>query len=576
MRVCDGVSYAHRHLIVHRDLKPSNIIVDASGRPKLLDFGIAKLLDETGDATQTVERLLTPNYASPEQLGGVSQTTATDVYSLGAVLYKLVTGRSPHETDAATATAISVITGTWHIVPPSRLNPAIPGDIDFIVQKALRTEPEERYASVDALANDVMACLEWRAVEARSGDVWYRSRKLLRRYWVPLAATALVIVSLSTGLYVANRQRLIAERRFAQLRQLSNRVIDLDREIRTLPGSVAARGRLVAASLEYLEGLSQEARGNLDLAQEVADGYWRMARIQGVNAEYNLGQPAKADDSLKKADSLIETVLATRPNSRGALFRSAVIAHDRMILTDNEQRRPVTELHARKSAARLEEFLRHDDPQDPVRLDGFLRPGDARQSEADGASNLFANIANAFVNMHLYADAARFARRSVAIAQSVPSAQLNEAAGLSILANALRYQGDVETAVSTIRQARRISEQVNYPSDTARLFARYGLMLREARILGEAEAVNFGQPAEAIGILQEALDLTEAAVQKDASDSASRNRVGTTARELGRILNARDPQRALAVYDLGIQRLSEIRNSLKARREVATLLARSS
>jgi serine/threonine protein kinase len=86
LRVCEGVSHAHGHLIIHRDLKPANILVDASGQPKLLDFGIAKLLDETGDATQTVERLLTPNYASPEQVRGDSQTTATDVYSLGAVL----------------------------------------------------------------------------------------------------------------------------------------------------------------------------------------------------------------------------------------------------------------------------------------------------------------------------------------------------------------------------------------------------------------------------------------------------------------------------------------------------------
>src|SRR5205807_4655561 len=96
LRVCEGVSYAHQRLIIHRDLKPSNILVDASGQPKLLDFGIAKLLDENGDPTQTVERLLTPNYASPEQLRGSGQTTATDIYSLGAVLYKLLTGRSPH------------------------------------------------------------------------------------------------------------------------------------------------------------------------------------------------------------------------------------------------------------------------------------------------------------------------------------------------------------------------------------------------------------------------------------------------------------------------------------------------
>src|SRR5439155_64042 len=97
LKICEGVAHAHRHLIIHRDLKPSNILVDPSGQPKLLDFGIAKLLDETSDQTKTVERLLTPGYASPDQMRGGIQTTATDVYSLGAVLDKMLTGRSPHE-----------------------------------------------------------------------------------------------------------------------------------------------------------------------------------------------------------------------------------------------------------------------------------------------------------------------------------------------------------------------------------------------------------------------------------------------------------------------------------------------
>src|SRR5690242_14891751 len=115
LQVCDGVAHAHRHLIIHRDLKPSNILVSPAGQPKLLDFGIAKLLDETADQTATVERMLTPSYASPEQLRGSVQTTMTDVYSLGAVLYKLLTGRSPHESEAGASQAIEVIAGTQDI-----------------------------------------------------------------------------------------------------------------------------------------------------------------------------------------------------------------------------------------------------------------------------------------------------------------------------------------------------------------------------------------------------------------------------------------------------------------------------
>src|SRR5262249_54497644 len=152
-------AHAHRHLIIHRDLKPSNILVDRSGRPKLLDFGIAKLLTESGDTTQLAERLLTPNYASPEQLRGESQSTATDVYSLGAVLYRLLTGTTLRDQGCGN--------GSKEVVPPSRVSPALARDLDCVVAKALRPDPEERYGSVEELAADLRAVLGRRPVAAR-------------------------------------------------------------------------------------------------------------------------------------------------------------------------------------------------------------------------------------------------------------------------------------------------------------------------------------------------------------------------------------------------------------------------
>src|SRR5262249_41249316 len=154
------------HLIIHRDLKPSNILVDGTGQPKLLDFGLAKLLDEGGDLTGTAEQLMTPDYASPEQLRGEAQSTATDVYSLGAVLYKILTGVSPRENARRAPQG--------PITAASRVNPEAPRDLDYVLLKALRPEPEERYGSVDELAGDVRAVLAWRPVTARGGDIWYR------------------------------------------------------------------------------------------------------------------------------------------------------------------------------------------------------------------------------------------------------------------------------------------------------------------------------------------------------------------------------------------------------------------
>ena len=172
--ICAAISHAHSHSIIHRDLKPSNILVDSRGAPKLLDFGIAKGLAEPGDRTGTVDRLLTPTYASPEQIRGDVQTIATDVFSLGAVLYKLITGRSPREEHAA---------GTReqpeeNITPPSRLNRDLPRDLDYIVLKALRDEPSARYASVERLAEDIRSLLDSRPVEARCGNNVYRIRKV--------------------------------------------------------------------------------------------------------------------------------------------------------------------------------------------------------------------------------------------------------------------------------------------------------------------------------------------------------------------------------------------------------------
>src|SRR5262249_15418720 len=158
LKVCDAVSYAHRNLVIHRDLKPSNIVIDGNGQPKLLDFGIAKILDSPED-TRTVDRMLTPDYASPEQLRGDPQTTATDIYSLGAVLYKLLAGRGPRESTPRAHAAAGKQKQT-EFIPPTQLNSDIPRDVDHIIRKALRVEQDERYASADALADDVRAILE--------------------------------------------------------------------------------------------------------------------------------------------------------------------------------------------------------------------------------------------------------------------------------------------------------------------------------------------------------------------------------------------------------------------------------
>ncbi len=211
-QVCSAVQYAHQNLVVHRDLKPSNILVTADGVVKLLDFGIARLVDPEGCAagrTRTARRWMTPGYASPEQVRGDALKTASDVYQLGVVLYELLTGERPFDVRDKRPSEVERIICETEPRPPSSAaglekarRHALRGDLDTIVLKALRKEPEERYVSVEALMGDLRRYLERRPVEARRGSSAYRFRKFVQRHRGRLAVAVLAVL-LSVGAVVA-------------------------------------------------------------------------------------------------------------------------------------------------------------------------------------------------------------------------------------------------------------------------------------------------------------------------------------------------------------------------------------
>ena len=354
LQVCAAVSYAHQHLVVHRDLKPGNILVTADGSVKLLDFGIAKLLEANsitgtrGEETRTQLRAMTLDYASPEQVGGGTVTTVSDVYSLGVVLYRLLTGQSPYGKHSSDAQRMAEILGDTTPARPSQVVAGerrmrdIDTDLDDVLMMALRKEPQKRYGSVEQFANDLRNFLGGLPVVAR-GNAWrYRFGKFVRRRKVEIAAAAVVIASLVGGLgfaireaRVAEEQRVIAQRHFDSVRKLSNKLFAFHDEIAQLPGSTRARQMLVTTSLEYLDALHQESGADPALQEELAVAYKKVGDIQGHTTQANLGDSAGALRSYANAIALLEPLYARDPrNARiGVLLARTYSVQTRRILT---------------------------------------------------------------------------------------------------------------------------------------------------------------------------------------------------------------------------------------------------
>lgn len=363
LQLCDAVGFAHRNLVLHRDLKPGNVMVSGEGAVKLLDFGTLKMLGvDAGQSamTQAGMRPVTLRYAAPEHVLGDAAaapvTTAADVYSLGMVLYRGLAGRLPPELDEPGASAAGTGVLRWFehlrtgaVTPPSRVARKtapreLAGDLDAIALKALRYEPEARYASAEALGEDLRKALAGEPVGARGDSRQYRLRRLYGRnrgvFWAGAAAAGVLAAGLLAMRHetrVARTQERTASAGVEGERLLAHTLLfDYFDQLRALPGSTDAQKRAVTEALAYLNGLSAaqttvggsagRTESTRELQMDQVQGYTSMGSVLGSPYEDNLGQPDAAAAVLGKGVALAGQLVARYPDDTDVLKAQAGVS----------------------------------------------------------------------------------------------------------------------------------------------------------------------------------------------------------------------------------------------------------
>ena len=374
-KVCAGVQYAHENLVVHRDIKPDNILVTRDGVPKLLDFGVSKILSRDAAAEDPAATaatwMMTPDYASPEQVSGRPSTTATDVYSLGVLLHVLLTGARPYTLTGTTPADIEKQLLEFTLIPPSeralsspesehraarrgglnslKLAKRLTGDLDAIVMRALGRTPTSRYSSVEQLAEDVARHRASYPVHARGRTAGYATRLFVRRHRAAIAVAGVGAAVIAGGIVailwqasVAADARLRAERRFNDVRALAGSFIfDLYDAIDDVPGTTPARKLIVDRAVKYLDSLGRESAGDTGLQRELADAFIRVGDVQGNPTRANVGDTGGAIASYQRAIDLVEAVQRELPGDVPAM-RTMALAHrqrsDVMALTGDKEK----------------------------------------------------------------------------------------------------------------------------------------------------------------------------------------------------------------------------------------------
>jgi serine/threonine protein kinase len=556
--VCSAVQYAHQNLIVHRDLKPSNILVSDDGTVKLLDFGIAKLLQPESlvSATLTGMRMLTPDYASPEQIRGGVITTAADIYSLGVVLYELLTDIRPHKITSNSPAEIEKVICEVEPDRPSvavtrktgitdrqrdQWRKALEGDLDNIIMMAMRKEPQRRYASAEQFSEDLRRHLSGLPVLARQDSVGYRASKFFQRNRFAVVAAVMLGITLVGGIGASTWQARRAEQRFQEVRKLANTVLfDFHEKIKDLPGTTEAQQLLVETVAQYLDRLVKESGGDPTLELELSEAYRKVGDAQGDPTGPNRGHTREALETYRKALTLAERVFAREPQN-AQVRRSIVDCQFRIGDLELRAGQPTHAIASFETGLRLAEqaYAAGIRSYDDVRLVvmGYDRLGDVQLSAG--------RVTPAMQSYRKSLDLAR-------TAEGPEPDVLRRLIGVASfrIADAQAARGDLGAALKTyqelLNERRQMAER--NPSNTQFQRDYVRVLCYVGDTLGSRRDLSFGRYSEAADYYQRAVFAALQIAERDPKNARARRDLVFAYRRLAESLESTDLAQANTIW----------------------------